>query len=97
MRKLKKWDPIIVVSWKHKGKISVIESVSDNSFVFLKDVNVVKRAQKGQGFVKKTLPLHISNVMYYLKDKKMPTRIGFQIDKKGKKTRIAKKTWELIK
>lgn len=96
MRKLRKGDPIIVISGKNKGKISTIESVSDD-FVYLKDVNVVKKAMKGQGFIKKILPLHISSVMYYLKDKKQATRIGFQIDKKGKKTRIAKQTWEVIK
>ncbi len=96
MRKLRKGDPVVVISGKNKGKVSVIETVSGD-FVYLKEVNEVKRAMKGQGFVKKTLPLHISTVMYYLKDKKQPTRIGFQVDKKGKKVRIAKKTWEVIK
>ncbi len=96
MRKLRKGDPVIVISGKNKGKVSVIESVSGD-FVYLKEVNEVKRAMKWQGFIKKVLPLHISTVMYYLKDKKQATRIGFQVDKKGKKVRIAKKTWEVIK
>ncbi len=96
MRKLRKGDPVVVISGKNKGKVSVIETVSGD-FVYLKGVNEVKRAMKGQGFIKKTLPLHISTVMYYLKDKKQATRIGFQVDKKGKKVRIAKKTWEVIK
>jgi hypothetical protein len=43
--------------------------------VTVKDVNVVKKAVKGQGFVKKTLPLHVSNVAYYLADQKKATKI----------------------
>ena len=43
--------------------------------VTVKDVNVVKKAVKGQGFVKKTLPLHVSNVAYYLVDQKKATKI----------------------
>ncbi len=97
MRKLKKGDPVIVISGKNKGKVSVIEQVSADNFVYLTDVNVMKKAVKGQGFVKKTLPLHISSVMYYLKDKKQATRIGFKVEKNGKKVRVAKKTGEVIK
>jgi ribosomal protein L24 len=74
MKKIKKADPVIVIAGKHKGSISTVERVSDE-FVYLKDVNVVKKAKKGEGFIKKTLPLHISNVAYYLADQKSPTKI----------------------
>ena len=75
MKKLRKSDPVIVISGKSKGAISTIESV-DGDFVTLKDVNVVKKAVKGQGFVKKTLPLHVSNVADYLESEKAPTKIA---------------------
>ncbi|MDR0650438.1 MAG: 50S ribosomal protein L24 [Candidatus Peribacteria bacterium] len=74
MKKIKKADPVIVIAGKHKGNVSTVERVVDD-FVYLKDVNVVKKAKKGEGFVKKTLPLHISNVAYYLADQKSPTKI----------------------
>lgn len=95
MKKLRKGDPVIVVAGKAKGSISVIEAV-DGEMVTVKDVNVMKKALKGQGFVKKTLPLHISNVAYYLADEKKATKIAVEFTKDGKKVRKAKKTGKLI-
>lgn len=95
MKKLKKSDPVIVISGKLKGVVSVVESV-DGDMVYLKDVNVVKKAVKGQGFVKKTLPLHHSNVAYYLSDTKQATKIAVEVQKNGKKVRKAKKTGKII-
>lgn len=95
MKKLRKGDPAIVIAGKAKGTVSVIEAV-DGDMVTLKDVNVIKKAVKGQGFVKKTLPLHISNVAYYLADEKKPTKIAVELTKDGKKVRKAKRTGKLI-
>ncbi len=95
MKKLRKGDPAIVIAGKAKGTVSVIEAV-DGDMVRLKDVNVMKKAVKGQGFVKKTLPLHISNVAYYLADEKKPTKIAVELTKDGKKVRKAKRTGKLI-
>lgn len=95
MKKLRKGDPVIVIAGKAKGSISVIEAL-DGDMVFVKDVNVVKKAVKGQGFVKKTLPLHISNVAYYLADQKKATKIGVELTKEGKKVRKAKVTGKVI-
>jgi ribosomal protein L24 len=50
--------------------------------LYVKGVNEVKRAMKGKGFVKKHLPIHVSNVMYYLEAEKKPTRIKITTDKK---------------
>ena len=52
MKKIKKWDHVIVIAGKHKWKISTIEKV-DWDYVILKDVNVVKKAVKWQWFVRK--------------------------------------------
>lgn len=95
MKKLRKSDPVIVISGKSKGAISTIESV-DGDLVTLKDVNVVKKAVKGQGFVKKTLPLHVSNVAYYLESEKVATKIAIEVTENGKKVRKAKKTGKII-
>ncbi len=95
MKKLRKGDPVIVIAGKAKGSISVIEAL-DGDMVVVKDVNVVKKAVKGQGFVKKTLPIHVSNVAYYLADQKKATKIGVELTKEGKKVRKAKVTGKII-
>ena len=95
MKKLRKGDPVIVIAWKSKGSVSVIEAL-DGEMVTVKDVNVVKKAVKGQGFVKKTLPLHVSNVAYYLADQKKATKIWLEITKEGRKVRKAKVTGKII-
>ena len=95
MKKIKRGDPVIVVAGKHKGSISKVERVVEDA-VYLQDVNVVKKAKKKEGFVKKTLPLHISNVAYYLAEQKTPTKIGIEITSKGKRVRIAKKTGKTV-
>lgn len=95
MKKLRKGDPVIVIAGKAKGTVSVIESL-DADMVTVKDVNVVKKAVKGQGFVKKTLPIHVSNVAYYLADQKKGTKIGIEVTKEGKKQRKAKVTGKVI-
>ena len=95
MKKLRKGDPVIVIAGKAKGSVSVIEAL-DGDMVTVKDVNVVKKAVKGQGFIKKTLPLHVSNVAYYLADQKKATKIGIDLTKDGKKVRKAKITGKVI-
>lgn len=95
MKKLRKGDPVIVIAGRAKGSVSVIEAL-DGDMVTVKDVNVVKKAVKGQGFIKKTLPLHVSNVAYYLADQKKATKIGIELTKDGKKVRKAKITGKVI-
>lgn len=90
MKKIKKGDTVIVIAGKHKGKIAVVDKAMGDS-LWLHGVNVVKKAVKGQWFVEKILPIHISNVMYYLKDEQKAVKIGFTIDEAGKKKRKAKK------
>lgn len=90
MKKLRTQDPIMVIAGKHKWKISIIEKI-DWDMVFLKWVNEMKKAVKWKWFIKKTLPIHISNVMYYSEVQKKPARIKVSIDTKGTKKRILKK------
>ena len=91
MKKLKTWDPVIMIAGKYKGKISTIQKFVDADYVIVKGVNEVKKAVKWKGFIKKIHPAHISNVMYYVEDKKQATKIKIVTDKKWKKTREATK------
>ncbi|MCX6824475.1 MAG: KOW motif domain-containing protein [candidate division SR1 bacterium] len=91
MKKLRSGDPVIMIAGKYKGKISTIQNFVDDNLIIVKGINEVKKAVKGKGFIKKTLPVHVSNVMYYVEDKKKASKIKIITDKKGKKTREATK------
>jgi len=96
MRKLKKWDSIIVIAWSHKWTKSTIVKI-DWDKVYLHDVNKVKKAVKGQWFVEKEAPIHISNIAYYDEKVKAPTKVAIKIDDKtGKKVRYSKKSNSVI-
>lgn len=90
MKKLRTQDPVMVIAGKHKWKISIIESI-EWDMVFLKWVNEVKKAVKWKWFIKKILPLHISNVMYYSESEKKPAKVSISIDAKWNKKRVLKK------
>lgn len=95
MKKIKTWDTVQVISGKHKKSIGTIEKVLEDKVV-VQGVNVVKRAQKGKGYVEKTLPIHISNVMYYDTDKKVVSKIKIIEDKDGKRKRQVAKTGRIL-
>ncbi len=96
MRKLKKWDSIIVIAGAHKGVKSTIVKIAWDK-VFLHDVNKVKKAVKGQWFVEKEAPIHISNIAYYDEKAKAPSKVAIKIDEKtGKKIRYSKKSNSVI-
>ncbi|AHB40856.1 TPA: 50S ribosomal protein L24 [Patescibacteria group bacterium] len=96
MKKLRSGDPIIVIAGKYKGKVSSIEKIDEDK-VWVKEINEVKRAMKGKGFIKKHLPIHISNVMYYDEATKKPSKVQISTTKEGKKIRKIAKTNKEIK
>lgn len=96
MKKLRSGDPIMVIAGKYKGKISSIEKTEGDK-VWVKEINEVKRAMKGKGFVKKHLPINISNVMYYDEASKKPSKVKITTTKEGKKVRKIAKTDKEIK
>ena len=91
MQKLRTNDPVVVIAGKHKGKVSTITQI-DGDKIFVKEVNVVKRATKGKGFVDTHHSIHRSNVMYYLEKEKKAVRVTIATEKGGKKVRKAVKT-----
>ena len=61
------------------------------------DVNKVKKHQKPGnnepgGIVEKEMPIHISNLNYFDSKLNQGVRIGFKLNKDGKKIRVNKKT-----
>lgn len=97
MKKLRTWDPVIMIAGKSKGHIATIEKFVDDDHVIVKGVNEVKKAVKGKWFMKKILPVHVSNVMYYEEAQKKATKIKIVADKKGKKVREGVKSKTALK
>ncbi len=96
MKKIKQWDTVVVIAGKHKGKVSHIMKL-DGEKAYVEGVNIVKKAVKGEWYKEKVLPIHISNIMYYVKSNKQAVRIGFEMGKNGKKSRKVKQSGEIIK
>lgn len=99
--KLRKGDPVRVITGKDKGKEGVIERVmpKDNK-VLVTGVNTAakhqraRRANEQAGIIDKDLPIDASNVMFVHKGKTV--RLGYSENSKGDKVRIARPSGEEV-
>jgi large subunit ribosomal protein L24 len=99
--KLRKGDPVRVITGKDKGKDGVVEHVfpKDNKII-VTGVNTAskhqraRRANEQAGIIDKDMPIDASNVMYVHKGKTV--RLGFTEDKNGQKVRIARPSGEEV-
>ncbi len=102
--RLKKGDTVVIRAGKYKGKTGKITATHprDNK-VTVEGINVVKKhikpnQQYPQGnIVEVTKPIWVSKVSIVEPTSKKPSRIGYQVDKDGNKTRIFKATGKEIK
>jgi large subunit ribosomal protein L24 len=99
--KLRKGDTVVVIAGKDKGTEGVVERVfPERDKVIVSGVNTAARHQKARraneqgGIIDRDMPIHVSNLMLVHKGK--PVRIGFKLDKDGKKVRIARPSGEVI-
>jgi large subunit ribosomal protein L24 len=102
--KLKKGDTIKVLIGKDKGKTGRVERLNpEKDMVLIENINQFKRHVKSKAQNQKseivtiTKPLHAGNVAIICPSCKKTTRIGYQIDKAGKKVRICRKCGKEIK
>jgi large subunit ribosomal protein L24 len=102
--RLKKGDTVVVRSGKYKGKTGKVTATHPReNKVTVEGINVVKKhikpnQQHPQGTILEvTKPIWASKVGIIDPTSKKPSRIGYQLDKDGKKTRILKKTGKEIK
>lgn len=95
--RIRKDDTVIVIAGKDKGRSGkVLMVMPKEERVVVEGLNMVKRhtkpdiAHPNGGVISKEAPLHISNVA--LRDPKTgkPTRVGFKMNDKGVKVRVAK-------
>jgi len=102
--RLKKGDTVVVRSGKYKGKTGKVTAThpTENK-VTVEGVNIVKkhvkpnRAYPQGGIVEVTKPILVSKVGIMDPTSKKPSRIGFKVDKDGKKTRVLKTSGKEIK
>ena len=102
--RLKKGDTVVVRAGKYKGKSGKITAVHPSlNKVTVEGINIVKKHQKPNkahpqgGILEITKPIDVSKVGIQDPTSKKPSRIGFKIDAKGVKTRIAKKSGKELK
>ena len=102
--RIKKCDLVKVIAGSHKGKTGkVVRSSAVDQKVYVDGIGVVKRHVKPsqinpRGGTKEIhVGLHAGKVALVTAEKKSTTsRLGYKVDKAGKKSRIAKKTGKEI-
>ena len=101
--KIKKGDKVVVLSGKDKGKTGeVLRSMPKDMKVVVSGVNVHARHRKASqanpqsGIERKEAPMHVSKVAIADPKSGKPTRVRFEMNKDGKKVRVAAKSGELI-
>jgi large subunit ribosomal protein L24 len=99
--KLKKGDTVRVITGKDKGKEGVIGRVfPDENKIIVNGVNTAakhqraRRANEQAGIIDKDMPIDASNVMFVHKGKTV--RLGYSVDKKGTKIRVARPKGEEV-
>ena len=97
MNKIRKGDEVIVTTGKDKGRRGTVLQVFDDERILVEGVNLAKKHIKPNpnigelGGIKDTaMPLDISNVLLFNPKSKKGERVGFRVEKDGKKVRVFK-------
>ena len=102
--KIKKGDNVVVIAGKDKGKTgSVTEALPKTDQVIVDGLNIItkhsknKRVRSQGQVIKKSAPIHVSNVAFL--EGKKPVRIGYKIEGEGKdakKVRISRQSGKTL-
>ncbi|MDZ4692108.1 50S ribosomal protein L24 [Terricaulis sp.] len=95
--RIRKDDTVIVIAGKDKGRSGrVLKVLVKEERVVVEGVNMAKRHTKPDvanpqgGVIAKEASLHVSNVALRDPQTGKPTRVGFKVNDKGRKVRVAK-------
>ncbi|MDP3935820.1 MAG: 50S ribosomal protein L24 [Alphaproteobacteria bacterium] len=100
--RIKKGDTVQVITGKDKGKSGeIIEVLRDERRVKVKGLNIVTKhkrpSQMSAGGIERVeAAIHASNVMVLDPKDNKPTRVGYNISKDGTKTRVARRSGEVL-
>lgn len=97
--RIKKGDNVKVIAGKHKGSEGEVIAVDrEKSRVVVKNVNIIKKAQRPTqenprgGFLEQEASIHLSNVQLLDPKAGAPTRIAYRLLDDGRKVRVAVKS-----
>ena len=100
--KIKKGDKVVVTTGRDKGKTGEVLAVfpSENR-ALVQGVNMVKRHQKQTpqnegGILNRESKIHLSNLAVADPKDGSATRVGYKLNDDGTKSRIAKRSGEVI-
>ena len=100
---VRKGDTVVVIAGRERGKRGkVLHVFPAEGRVIVERLNMMKKHQKPTqklrqgGIIEREAPLHLSNVMLLDPRNDKPTRVGVRLLADGKKTRIARKSGEII-
>ena len=100
--KIKKGDKVVVTTGRDKGKTGEVLAVfpSENR-ALVQGVNMVKRHQKQTsqnegGILNRESKIHVSNLAVADPKDGTATRVGYKLNDDGTKSRIAKRSGEVI-
>jgi large subunit ribosomal protein L24 len=104
MNKLRKGDPVIVLTGRDKGKRGTVSKRVDDDYLVVDGINVVKKHVKPNpmkgttgGVIDKTMPIHQSNVAIWNAAASKADRVGIKLLDNGDKVRVYKSSGEQIK
>lgn len=95
-------DTVVILTGKDRGKQgTVLRVLADKNRVVVEGANMrirhIKKTQQSAGQrISYEASIHASNVQLIDPKTKKPTRIGYKVDEKGNKQRIARKSGEVI-
>lgn len=100
--KIKKGDRVVVLAGRDKGKIGqVLRVFPTENRALVQGVNVIKRhqrqtAQTEGGIISRESKIHISNIALADPKDGKPTRVAMRVNDDGSKSRVAKRSGEVI-
>lgn len=100
--KIKKGDQVVILTGKDKGqKGEVLKAMPKEQRVIVKGINLVKKhsrptATNPGGINSIEASIHVSNVALVDAKSGKPTRVGIKINADGTKSRIARKSGDVI-
>ena len=104
MKKIRKGDPVIVLTGRDKGKRGTVSARVDDDHLLVEGVIVVKKHVKPNpmkgatgGIVDKTMPIHQSNIAIFNAATGKADRVGIKLADDGKKLRVFKSSGAEIK
>jgi len=100
--KIKKGDKVLVIAGPDKGKSGEVLAVfPTENRAMVQGVNMVRRhtrqsAQSEGGIISREAKIHLSNLALADPKDGKATRVGYKINDDGSKSRIAKRSGEVI-